>query len=106
LEQAPHEVNLIQQSIRQRRPVPDVIANAPELLPGLQLYWTAWMNLMTCRRAPSALISWADIQHWADIHDLDSLQTADLHFHIRSMDLAFLTWKSDKDRRDNPPKQE
>lgn len=105
LQQAPTEVTIIQQSIRQRREIPDIIANAPQLLPGLQLYWNAWMDLWTCRRESGSMIPWSEIQYWADSNTLPPLQVADLHTHIRALDLAFLAWKRDKDAREKSQQQ-
>ena len=45
LEQGPHEVMIAQQSVRMGQPLPARIANAPELMLGLQVYLQAFFDL-------------------------------------------------------------
>lgn len=75
-----------------RRPIPERIQHAPELWLGLEIYFQAFMDLNTCRSTgwSAGPIPWSAVQDYAITFGLDSEQTADLHYHIRMMDQAFL----------------
>lgn len=45
----PNEEKIAKQAIRNRQPLPDFIVNAPILLPGLEIYLTAFLELNTER---------------------------------------------------------
>jgi hypothetical protein len=88
LEMGPIEQSLIKQSIRAGLPIPERIQNAPELLPGLNLYLIAFFDLDTDRAASFgyAPIPWSSIKDWALYHDLDGYQKETLYIHIRALD--------------------
>ena len=92
LELGPIEQNIAKQAMRAGQPIPDRIANAPELEMGLQLYLQAFFDL-DCERshamAPTA-ISWTSVQDYAKAFEFDEEQTEDLHFFIRRMDSEHL----------------
>lgn len=74
------------------RPVPEQIKNAPDLWLGLEFYFRAFIDLNTCRVSgwSPGPIPWADIQAYAETHELNEEETDTLHYHIAHMDGAFL----------------
>lgn len=73
------------------QPLPDAIANAPELHFGLEVYWSAFMSLSWNRPSGFGLMPIPDsaIEDYASRHDLDDDLTESLRHHIRGMDSAF-----------------
>lgn len=49
IEQGPTEDLIVDQALKGRAPIPDVIANKPKLLPGLDFYYNAFNALSSCR---------------------------------------------------------
>src|SRR5690606_27660978 len=97
LEQGPVEQGIIARCIREGLPLPQAIQNAPELLPGLALYYNAYVELDSCR--PFGLgpgpIPWTAVEQYAQLLGFDREQTEDLHHHVRAMDRAYLEhWRS------------
>ncbi len=75
-----------------RRPLPKALADAPELLPGLDLYYYAFVDLSTCRSmgfGPGP-IPWTAISEYARARGLEREQTDDLFYHIPLLDAAYL----------------
>lgn len=92
------EQSIAKQAIRAGQPLPDRIANAPELQQGLQLYMQAFFDLDSDRThalAPTA-IPWASIQNYAVALGFSEEQTEDLHFFIRRIDSEHLARVSAK----------
>ena len=77
---------------RGRKKLPDRIINAPELFTGLEFYFEAYVELSTCRSVSwsAGPIPWTAIRKYAEVWELDSEESSDLHYHIRSMDHAYL----------------
>lgn len=78
--------------MRERRPLPPAIANAPELQMGLELYYGAFLDLMTCRTmgmGPGP-IPWTAINQYARAYDYSEEQEEDLQFYVSRMDQAYL----------------
>lgn len=90
--------------MRENRPLPDRIQNAPSLLPGLALYYTAFMDLMGTRQMGGfggiGPIGWDVIQYYAVSNELDADQTEALHTHIKAMDTYYMAHYNKK----NTPK--
>lgn len=88
LELGPIEQNIAKQAMRTGQPMPERIANAPELKMGLQLYMQAFFEL-DCERshalAPTS-IPRSKVEDYARAYDFDEEQTEDLHYFIRQMD--------------------
>ena len=104
LEQGPVEKTILEQCLREGLKIPDKIAGAPELVWGLGLYYTAFGDLMSSRQTGFGIgpIPWDAIQGYCDHHRLDADQTEAMHFHIQSMDAAFLEYHRRKTPT-NPP---
>lgn len=92
LDQAPHERTIIEQCIVRRCRLPDAIADAPQLLPGLAIYMGAFFDLQTCRPMhphPKGFrlgpIPWTAIYDWCCAHGLvDDID--DVVFHVCRLD--------------------
>ena len=71
-------------------PLPDRIANAPELKPGLELYLSAFFDLNTERSHAMGitLIPWSSIANYARFYDFDEEMTERLFYLIQAMDAA------------------
>lgn len=99
MEQGPTEKAIIEQCYRQRLPLPARIANAPELLVGLEFYYVSFLNLTTCRGqgyGTEGPVDWLAIDEYADRNEIDGEQREDLHYHIQKMDAAYLEFKGKK----------
>lgn len=95
LEQAPHEQAIAKQAMQFGQPLPDRIANAPELQAGLQLYLQAFFELDSERNELSP-IPWSSIADYAAAYDFDEEQTADLFDIIRKVDAAHINRLAEK----------
>jgi len=84
--------------MRAGAPLPERIANAPELLPGLQVYLQAFFDLDAERTHALSLtpIPWTSIRAYADAYAFDEEQTEDLLYLVRKMDDAHLKRLSKK----------
>jgi hypothetical protein len=99
-EMGKHEQAIIAQAIRNNRPIPERIANAPELLPGLEIYLQAFFDLDSERShamGPTA-IPWTSIVNYARAFDFDEEQTEDLIYLIKRMDAENLKEVSKKQK--------
>jgi len=98
LTQGETEQDIINMAVRQGKPLPDVIANAPELHDGQRFWYNAFLDLSTDRPVGfgEGPIPWSSIECYADAFRLRDLDREDLHFHVRSLDKAYLKFKADK----------
>lgn len=92
MEMGPHEQAIAKQAVQRGQPLPERIANAPELLLGLQLYLQAFFDLDSERSHSTGLVAipWTSINEYAKAFDFDEDQTEDLFFFIRKMDASHL----------------
>ncbi len=65
-------------------PLPPALANMPELMPGLELYWNGYKDLHSCR--VDGVIPWTVIDAYSTRLGLDAIQYEDMHRHIRAME--------------------
>lgn len=83
--------------MREGQPIPPKIANAPDLRPGLELYFSAFLDLMTSRGGTGdGPISWLTVMQYARAYEFDEEQTNDLIYHISRMDQAHMKWIREK----------
>ena len=75
---------IIEQCERFGQPLPESIANKPELFPGSAVYYDAFWDLKI-----ENVISWQSIANYAMFYGFDEEQTEDLFNHVRALDLAF-----------------
>lgn len=88
LDLGPIEQNIAKQAMRFGEPLPERIANAPELINGLQVYLQAFLDLDAERNHALSLspIPWASINEYSKAYEFDEEQTEDLLYFIRKMD--------------------
>jgi hypothetical protein len=94
---------IIEQCARDKTPLPARIANAPELLLGLDLYYLAFFDLTSCRSLGYGIegpITWLTVDEYADRIGLEGDQREDLHFHISRMDKTYLDFRAKKHKSD------
>jgi hypothetical protein len=98
LEQGPFEENIIKACIRDRLPFPNKIQNAPQLKLGLELYYSAFGDLNSCRQMGygEGPIPWNAINEYAVLNDFSDEQSEDLVYFVRELDVAYLKHRSDK----------
>jgi len=95
------EQSIAKQALRSGRPVPDRIANAPELKPGLLLYMQAFFDLDSERShafGPTP-IPWTSIYQYTKAFELDPEQTEDMFYFIKAMDSANLKRIEEKSKQ-------
>lgn len=93
---------MISAAIRRRQPLPDVIANAPQLFPGLEAYYEAFTELSTCRTNGMAMgpIPWSAINEYAKRYDYTGEGFDYLVRMVRALDDTFLAYdKAEADRK-------
>lgn len=89
LEMGEHEKTLAMRAAQMGQPMPERIANAPELKLGLQLYLQAFLDLDSERG--DGAIPWSSIANYAKTFDFDEEQTTDLFYFTRKLDTLILT---------------
>lgn len=96
-EQGPHEVKILEQCIRSRRPIPDKIANAPELEVGLEFYYFAFRDLGTCRSIGFSLgpIPWTAMNDYALSNRLFGNDKESFIDLMMELDGLYLKWQGD-----------
>lgn len=89
---------IIQQCMREDRPLPQRIQNAPQLAFGMQLYFDAFLELSSCRQIGQALgpIPWTAINDYAIYLGLDEDQQEDMHHFVRELDNEYVRHESKK----------
>ena len=83
---------------RAGKPLPDRIANAPELFIGLELYYRAYMDLDSDRSVGMSvgLIPWSACLTWAQAYDLSFDQFDSLVYFVNRMDMVYLEHQEKK----------
>lgn len=89
--------------MREGKPFPQAIANAPNLWPECELYYLAFADLGSCRYFEGGQIPWVAVREYCDEHGLDEDQRQTLFEVISVVDIWFLEFveaRADKaDRR-------
>lgn len=94
---------IIRQCLRENKALPEKIQNAPELFLGLDLYYTAFLDLNSCRAigyGEEGPIPWTAISIYCERKRFDSETTYDMFYLIRAMDNNYLKWKAEKTKRE------
>lgn len=95
----PVEAKLVQMCEREGQPLPARIANKPELLLGLELFYISFLNLTSCRQQgynTEGPISWLSIAEYCKVQGIIGDQREDLIYHVQQMDSAYLEYKTAK----------
>lgn len=87
--------------MRLRRPIPKKMQDAPELMLGLELYFSAFLDLNTERDIGmgEGPIPWGSINRWAGAMELSEEQTMDLHHHVVHLDTAYRKYHTKKGKK-------
>ncbi len=93
-------------------PLPDSIANKPEITAGLEIYWQAFTDLNTSRQLGMAEgpIPWTAINQWAIRHHIVDDDFDRLVLILKGMDAVYMKHRSKssqkvigKNKRITPP---
>lgn len=93
LEQGDTAEFLTKMAIRMGQPIPDRIANAPELLHGLSLYMNAFHDLDTERSNNGfsiGRIPWSKCILYADVNGFDKRQQQFLVYFVKLLDSVYI----------------
>lgn len=84
--------------LRERKPLPKAIQDAPSLLQGLELFYLAFMDLGTSRSIGfgEGPIPWTAIYMYCQAHEIEGEQQEDMFYHIQQMDSTYLEFKAKK----------
>lgn len=85
--------------------LPARVENAEYVRDGLELYWTAYTELTTCR--PQSMggcppIPWTAVATYAQIHGFDDDQLNDLVYFVRRLDDTYAKWYEKHEARNKP----
>jgi hypothetical protein len=84
-----------------KQPLPDNVANAPELLLGLNLYMEGFEALNSTRGSgygSEGPIPWLAMRDYCDEFDICGDQRQDFYVLVARMDHAYLEYKAEKAR--------
>lgn len=86
---------MIRRARAERKAVPEKIANAPQLLPGLGFYFQAFLALSSCRPLGMAegRIPWNAAFQYGQNMGLDSEEFEDLWILVSFMDAEYLKYR-------------
>jgi hypothetical protein len=89
---------VVRQAIRFNEPLPDRIANRPELMFGLELFYVAWFDLDSEREVGFGLgpIKRSAIVAYAEEYGFSEEQKEDLLYLVREMDNDYLARQAKK----------
>lgn len=78
--------------------MPQAIAGAPQLIPGMELYYNAFFDLSSSRNQGMGIgrIPWTAIKDYGDCWGLSEEQMEDLFYFVRAMDNVYLEHYSKK----------
>jgi hypothetical protein len=97
LEQGPTEQKIRELCERERRPLPDAIANAPTLELGNELFYMAFSDLTSCRGMGQGFpgpIPWTAINTYCEVHGIEGEQREDVFYHVQHLDKSYLDWSA------------
>jgi hypothetical protein len=86
------EKTILGQAYTQDAEIPEIMREAPDLSPGLELYRTMFFDLSSCRSLGMGVgpIPWTAIHAYCRHHELDVEQEDMAHYLLRRMDEFFL----------------
>lgn len=95
------EQTILQQVERTKERLPDKIANAPEILLGLALYYNGFSALSSTRGAlysSEGPIPWLAMRDYCDENEIYGVQRQDFYDLLVKMDQAYLKFKGKKSK--------
>lgn len=90
-----HEGKLIEVAAKFGHPLPQAIADAPELMPTLQLFWTCYFDLRRGKDKHTPL-SWWEVQYWCDTYLLPGDLGRAVHNYTLELDHIWLSLQPKK----------
>lgn len=89
---APAQKTIMEECIRRGQPPPESIQKAPTLYPGLNLFYTAFLDLHGCRQLGDHMgpIDWLTIDRYCERNGIEGEQQEDMHYFVSKMDEAYL----------------
>lgn len=87
---------MLRAAANQGGPIPPQLLGRPDLLPGLELYLIAYLDLRSCAPDGGAT-PWTAVRAWADEMRLAGDQRLALFHHCKALDAALLKWRRDKE---------
>lgn len=105
---AEQERMILAQCEQSKRPIPMEILFAPKLHLGLEMYWTGFNALSSCRSSGMGLsdIPWSSVKDYCEFISLYDDEIEDFAYLIREMDRVYLKYfkdKQDQDQKTKPP---
>lgn len=81
-------------------PLPEVLKNPPELLPGLDFYLSAFYTLSSCRSVGMGLgpIPWTAVMNYGTLYCSTEESFEDLQYHVRHLDEIYLNWVNESSK--------
>lgn len=91
---------IIEQAAKHGLPLPEKIQNAPSLLPGLELYYIGFMDLMASRHVGMGVgpIWWGTVQDYCERKGLDEEQSEAMQYHVKAMDSVYIKYSQKKNK--------
>ncbi|APL99129.1 tail chaperonin [Bordetella phage MW2] len=79
-------------------PLPNSIQNAPELNLGLELFYTGFLDLTSCRQTGMSLgpIPMLSILEYGMIHGIEGEQLDDFVWFVQRLDQKYLEWSRNR----------
>ena len=95
------EANIIEQARKMGMPLPDTIANKPQILVGLEIYWKAFAELSSDRSVGMAEgpILWSSMNMWALRHGIYGDSFDRFVAVIRGLDGEYLNKRSKEHKK-------
>jgi hypothetical protein len=77
-------------------PLPNTIANAPDLTLGLELFYVGFLDLTSCRQIGMGLgpIPLTSILEYCLLNEIEGEQAEDFVWMMQHLDSEYLTWSS------------
>jgi hypothetical protein len=103
-----HEARIAEQARRMGMPLPDAIANKPELVLGLEMYWRAFWELSTDRAIGMAEgpIPWSSMNRYAIRYGLHDEDYDRFVLIIKGMDREYIGYRNaENNKKTRKPKK-
>lgn len=106
------EKKLTEMARMQNRLPPARIQNAPDLLPGLEIYYDAFNRLTSSRALAKGLVGaipYSAISGYCKDEGIEGETREDMIYHVERLDLAYISWQIDrsatlaKQQQETPP---
>lgn len=102
------ERTILETAERNRQPIPQKILDAPELLPGLELYYNGFQALTHDRpigMGGEGTIPWAVMLMYCKEYEIDGEQREYFYLMVKALDKAYLEYRVKKRDAATPAKK-